>query len=66
MKPQTLRVKALSEHYGIPISTIWALVRRGDFPQPIRPTPRLTLWRVVDVENWLEGQIPADEKEVQS
>ena len=51
------------ERFNIPVSTIWALTRQGKFPQPLRPTKRLTLWKVKEVENWLsasaneEGQL---------
>ena len=58
LKQTTLRVKELSYRYNIPVSTIWALTRQGEFPQPVRPTPRLTLWRVSDVDAWLERQSP--------
>lgn len=63
MTPVTLRIKELSERFNIPVSTIWALTRQGKFPQPLRPTKRLTLWKVEEVENWLsasaneEGQL---------
>lgn len=56
MKPTNLRVKTLSKRFDIPVSTIWALTKRGVFPQPERPTTRLTLWNVAEVEEWIKSK----------
>lgn len=35
-------------------STLWAKVKSGDFPQPIRLFNRVTCWRVEDVQAFLD------------
>ena len=42
----------------IPISsaTLWRLVKDGQFPSPIKLSPRVTAWRVSDVRKWLEAR----------
>lgn len=35
-------------------STIWEMVRRGEFPQPIRISNRITVWRSSDIIEWME------------
>ncbi|MGH7441331.1 MAG: helix-turn-helix transcriptional regulator [bacterium] len=37
-------------------STIWARVRAGTFPRPVRLGPRTVAWRVADVREWLDRQ----------
>ena len=34
-------------------STIWEKVRKGEFPQPIRLSSRLTVWRIEEIEAWM-------------
>ncbi len=40
----------------IPISksSVWAFVREGRFPQPIKLSPRVTVWRVEDIRKFIE------------
>lgn len=37
-------------------STIWEKVRRGEFPEPIRLSPRLTVWKISDITAWLDSK----------
>lgn len=39
----------------LPISsaTLWRWVSRGDFPQPVKLSPRITAWPVEAVQSWL-------------
>lgn len=43
-------------HALVPISasTLWAWVRDGRFPAPVKLGPRTTAWRVEDVRAYLE------------
>lgn len=45
-----LRKPAVAERVGLGKSTIDQMVRRGEFPPPIRLTPYAIGWRVEDVE----------------
>lgn len=42
----------------IPVShsTLWRRVRDGEFPAPVKLSPRVTAWRVEDVRAWLDAQ----------
>lgn len=35
-------------------STIWEMVRRGDFPEPIQLSNRITVWKSSDILQWME------------
>ena len=37
-------------------STLWAWVKAGKFPEPIKIGPRTTVWRVADVRARLENR----------
>jgi prophage regulatory protein len=34
-------------------ATLWRMVAAGDFPQPVKLGPRITAWRLRDVERWI-------------
>lgn len=53
-----LREKQLRPHL-LPVahSTLWAMVREGRFPQPVRfKGSRVTAWRATDVQAWIASQ----------
>lgn len=37
-------------------STLWRMVKSGDFPAPVKLSERVTAWRVEDVRAWMEKQ----------
>ena len=49
-----LDVKQVAELLNIGVSTVWAMVKVGRFPEPIRLTARCARWRRVDVVAWSE------------
>ncbi|AMM27578.1 MULTISPECIES: helix-turn-helix transcriptional regulator [Acinetobacter] len=56
---KTRKIKGRPQKKGIlPMgeSTIWNKVRSGDFPQPIRLSTRLTVWRIEDIEEWIKSK----------
>ncbi|MEQ1400735.1 AlpA family phage regulatory protein [Acinetobacter baumannii] len=56
---KTIKIKGKPAKKGIlPLgeSTIWDKVRSGDFPQPIRLSTRLTVWRIEDIEAWIKSK----------
>lgn len=34
--------------------TIWNWVKRGEFPAPIKLSPSVTVWRLSDVQAWMQ------------
>ena len=48
-----LRKPGVAGRTGLGKSTIDQLVRRGEFPRPIRLTRHAIGWRVEDVDAWL-------------
>jgi len=54
--PQTgyIRVALLALVLSTSRSTIWRWVKKEAFPQPIKLSAGVTVWRVEDVRAWLE------------
>ena len=38
----------------ISASTLWRMVKRGDFPAPTKLSTRVTAWRSEDVRRWVD------------
>ena len=53
------KVNAKPERIGLlPVTekTIWSWVRDGKFPKPLKLSSNVTVWRMSEVEAWLEEQ----------
>lgn len=47
-----LRITNVMKKTGIARSTIWLWVKENKFPQPIRISPRVTVWIESEIEEW--------------
>ena len=47
---------------GVSASTIWAWVKKGTFPKPIRLSENCTVWNAADVEEWAQARVTASHK----
>jgi predicted DNA-binding transcriptional regulator AlpA len=54
-----LSAKAIAGRLGIAPRTLWRMVRRGHFPQPIRFNRKLVRWRARDVQIYFDSLRPA-------
>jgi prophage regulatory protein len=52
-----LRRQKVVEFTGIPESTIYEMVGRGEFPRPVRISPRLVAWVEGEVIAWQAARI---------
>lgn len=48
-----LRIKEVMNKTGIARSTIWLWVKEGKFPEPIKLSPRITVWDNEKIELWM-------------
>ena len=37
-------------------STLWARVKAGEFPRPVKLSARVTAWRVEDIAAWMNAR----------
>lgn len=54
MTLQYLRIWQVAALTGMGKSTIWQKVKDGNFPQPIKLSPRVTVWSAKAVQMWIE------------
>ena len=62
---QTIRRRPHVEaQTGLPKSSLYALIAKGDFPKPIKIGARAVGWLDADVNDWIEKQVAASRCEV--
>jgi len=54
--PFYLRRPAVSERYGLPASTLYDWIAKGQFPRPVRLGARAVAWSVAELEVWERGR----------
>jgi prophage regulatory protein len=57
-----LRAKEVAQMLGIGISTVWYYVKIGNLPEPIRLGKRVTVWKLSDLNEWMEERIGQGEE----
>ncbi len=50
------RINELSEILSLGKSTIWGLVKEGKFPQSIKISEGVTVWKSEDILHWVDEQ----------
>ena len=50
---KVLRLRAVLERVGIGKTAVYAAIKNGEFPAPIKLSARAVGWREADVEAWL-------------
>lgn len=50
------RFQFVQEATGLSKSHLYAMIRRGEFPAPVRLSARAVAWRESDVMAWIESR----------
>lgn len=58
--PQFYRLPQLKMRLGVSGSSIWAWVKKGTFPAPIKLAENTTAWHILDIEKWENARIAAN------
>ncbi|KXS33202.1 MAG: Prophage CP4-57 regulatory protein-like [Candidatus Gallionella acididurans] len=58
---QFYRLPHLKQRLGVSGSSIWAWVKAGKFPKPIKLSENCTAWNAADVEVWAAERIAASQ-----
>ena len=56
---QFYRLPQLRQRLGVSASSIWAWVKSGKFPKPVKLSDNVTAWRATDIEVWVDARIAA-------
>ena len=59
---QFYRLPQLKARLNVSGSSIWAWVKAGTFPLPIKLSANCTAWNAADVERWAAERIAASRK----
>ena len=62
MEERLLRRREVEDITGLSRSTIYRMVKTGQFPQPVRVGPKVVRWRLSDIIAWMESRPLAREK----
>ncbi len=54
-----LRLPTVKARTALSGSSIWAKVKNGTFPKPIKLSANVTAWNAADVEAWAQSRIQA-------
>ncbi len=67
MKPESkfIRISQVSEIVGIGKSTVWKWIKTKQFPSPTKLSPKVSVWRLDEVINWVDTQSSNTTKGVQ-
>lgn len=60
--PALLRLPEVSRRTGLSRSSIYAAVKRGEFPEPIALGVRAVAWPASLVDQWVQARIAAGRK----
>jgi prophage regulatory protein len=58
---QFYRLPQLKARLGVSGSSIWAWVKKGKFPAPIKLAENTTAWHLADIEAWEQSRITASQ-----
>jgi len=53
-----LRLPSVIDKVGLSRSQIYKLIRRGDFPKPVKIGPKISVWIEENLEVWMDAQVP--------
>ena len=53
-----LRLPSVIEKVGLSRSQIYKLIQRGDFPEPVKIGPKISVWIEEKLEVWMDAQVP--------
>ena len=51
---ELLTSQQVADRLAVSVRTLWRLVKRGEFPQPIRYNRKLVRWKSGDVERYID------------
>jgi prophage regulatory protein len=53
-----LRLPSVIDKVGLSRSQIYKLIQRGDFPEPVKIGPKISVWIEEKLEMWMDAQVP--------
>lgn len=57
--PRLERIKSVAARTGLSRSSIWAFIKKEEFPSPVRIGAKAVAWPASEVDAWIKGKIDA-------
>ena len=57
MAKKFIRLPGVLDRAGVQKSKLWEMVKKEEFPQPIKLSPGTTVWIEEEVDQWVEDKI---------
>ena len=57
MEQRLIRLPEVMAMTGVKKSTIWKWISENKFPQRIKLSHRVSVWKLTDVNQWIEDQV---------
>ena len=54
------RLPNVCARYGLSRSTLYAWIKQGTFPAPLKLGPRASAWALADLEQWERNRVAAE------
>jgi len=54
---KVIRLPQVADRVGIAKSTVWKWIKTKGFPRPTRLSPRVSVWKMSEVDAWLDAQM---------
>lgn len=51
-----MRVKQVSSYLGVATSTIWSWCKAGNFPSPLKLSPKATVWDKDEIDKFIASK----------
>jgi predicted DNA-binding transcriptional regulator AlpA len=51
-----MRVKQVSSYLGVATSTIWSWCKAGNFPTPLKLSPKATVWDKDEIDKFIASK----------
>lgn len=59
MNERLIRLPEVMAKTGIKKSTVWDFVKKEKFPKPIKISARITVWREIEIDQYIASKIRA-------
>lgn len=56
VEKRMLRLRAVTDRTGLSKATLYRLIKKGRFPEPVRLTERAVRWPEEEIDEWLASR----------
>lgn len=65
MSKRILRIESASVKTGVPVNSIYAMVRAGEFPKPVPLSDRRSGFLENELDEWIDARVAARDSKIE-